>query len=266
MLDPHVTRGFTIGSMNYTVSEVSRMSGVSVRTLHHYDELGLATPAERSKSGYRIYSDDDLAHLQTVLFYRELGFGLSEIARLVTLPGFSRKEALREQHALLTQKRERIERMLKAVESALVANEQGVTMTKEDLMSPFGDFDPTEYEDEVKERWGDSDAFKASQKQTSRYSDDDWKEIQIEADGIAEAFAELKRSDVEPEAEAAMDVAERHRRHIDGRFYPCSAEMHDRLGEMYVADTRFTAYWDEREDGLARFVRDAISANAIRQV
>lgn len=241
------------------------MSGVTVRTLHHYDELGLVSPSGRSEAGYRLYDDADVAHLQTVLFYRELGFGLSEIAEIVTLPGYSRREALREQHALLSEKRERVGRMLKAVETALIAAEQGVTMSTEDLMSPFGDFDPTDYEDEARERWGDTDAYKESTRRASGYTQSDWEGIHAEAEGIAKAFAQAKRTGASAQDEAAMDVAERHRRHIDERFYPCSPEMHDNLGEMYVADHRFTEYWDKREAGLAEYVRDAIAANAVRQ-
>jgi len=251
--------------MTYTVSEVSRMSGITVRALHHYDELGLISPAKRSACGYRLYDDADLAHLQTVLFYRELGFGLSEIAGLVTLPGFSRREALREQHALLTEKRERVGRMLNSVEAALIAEEQGVTMSKEDLMSPFGDFDPKDHEEEAEERWGETDAYKESKRRTTGYSQSDWVEIQAEAEGIAEKFATVKRTGIGASEDAAMNVAELHRRHIDERFYSCSPEMHDSLGEMYVADHRFADYWDNREVGLAEYVRDAIAANAVRQ-
>ncbi len=251
--------------MKYRVSEVSRMSGATVRTLHHYDELGLVSPSMRSDNGYRLYDDGDLAQLQTVLFYRELGFGLSEIAELVTLPEFSRREALREQHALLSEKRERVGRMLKAVEAALIADQQGVTMSKEDLMSPFGDFDPKDHEEEARQRWGDTDAYQESMRRASGYTPSDWEGIQAEAEGIAAAFARTKRMGTSAEDEAAMDIAERHRRHIDERFYPCSPEMHDNLGGMYVADHRFTEYWDKREAGLAEYVRDAIAANTVRQ-
>lgn len=247
------------------MSAVAELAGVTVRTLHHYDELGLVS-ASRSSSGYRIYDDDGLERLQTVLFYRELGFSLSDIAELVKAPGFSRRSALVDQHAMLSEKRDHLSRMLKAVEAALVADEQGVTMSKEDLMSPFGDFDPSEYAQEAKDRWGDTDAYKESMRRTSGYTTDDWHDVTAEAEGIAEAFAHLVRAGMTSESPEALAVAERHRRHIDERFYPCSHEMHTNLGEMYVADHRFTEYWDKRVEGLAAFVRDAITANAIAQL
>lgn len=252
--------------MNYRVSEVAKLSGVTVRTLHHYDELGLVPAQKRSFAGYRLYDDDGLERLQSVLFYRELGFSLSDIADLVAAPGFSRRLALIDQHAMLGMKRDHLDRMLKSVEAALIADEQGVTMSKEDLLSPFGDFDLSQYAQEAEERWGNTGAYKESMRRTSEYTADDWHEVTAEAEGVAEAFAQLVRAGTSPESPQALAVAERHRRHIEDRFYPCSHEMHSNLGEMYVADHRFTEYWDKRVEGLAGFVRDAITANAISQM
>ena len=137
-------------------------------------------------------------------------------------------------------------------------------MTSEEMFDVFGDFDPREYEAEAKERWGDTDAHAESQRRTSSYSRDQWAEIMAEGDDIARALAGLLRNGVEADAVAAMDAAERHRRHIDRWFYPCPPEMHDGLGEMYTADPRFTEYWDKYEPGLAAFVSNAITANALR--
>lgn len=264
LLDPHVTLGFMLGFMIYTVSDVSRMSGVTVRALHHYDELGLVRPARRSASGYRLYEREDLERLQTVLFYRELGFELARIVEMVDNEDHSRSSALVEQHRLLVRKRDRIDQMLVAVEAALIAEEQGVKMSDEDLVAVFGDFDPSQYEDEVQERWGDTDAYRESARRTDRYTADDWREVKAEAEGIAEAFADLLKNGVDATSDEATKVAERHRRHIDERFYACTKEAHAGLGEMYVNDARFAEYWDQRSEGLAVFVRDAIAANSSR--
>lgn len=251
--------------MELTVSEVARLSGVTVRTLHHYDEIGLVRPDTRSAGGYRLYDDGDVERLQTVLFYRELGFPLGRIRELVMQPEFSRYDALVDQHALLQRKRDRLDRMIRAVERALAAATQDIEMTKEDLLKPFGDFDPEQYREEAEERWGHTDAYQESTRRAQGYSDADWQDIASEQEEIVEDFAKLLRAGDDPEGESAMDVAEEHRQFIDSRFYPCSAEMHMSLGEMYVADERFTAFWDKAEPGLAAFVAEAISANAVRQ-
>lgn len=128
----------------------------------------------------------------------------------------------------------------------------------------FNGFDPAEFEDEVEERWGGSDAYEASKRRTSGYSEGDWAEITAEADDIADRLAAAMAAGQATDSTSAMDLAEEHRRHIDRRFYDCSHEMHVGLAEMYVADTRFTEYWDARSPGLAIFVRDAVIANAAR--
>lgn len=106
----------------------------------------------------------------------------------------------------------------------------------------FGNFDPSEHEDEVRERWGDTEAYAESSKRAARYSRDDWKRMRDEADSVNQRLADLCASGTDPEAEESMEAAEQHRRHIDRWFYPCSHEMHAGLGDMYVLDPRFTKY------------------------
>lgn len=120
------------------------------------------------------------------------------------------------------------------------------------------------YEEEARERWGDTDAWSQSAQRTSRYTDAEWAEVQAEADEVNRLYAEALRSGAGADSPAAMDAAEAHRRHIHTRFYELTAEMHLNLGEMYVADPRFTEYYERIEPGLAAFVRDAIRANAGR--
>jgi len=137
-------------------------------------------------------------------------------------------------------------------------------MNKEEMFEVFGDFDATEYELEVRDRWGDTDAYAESSKRTARYTKDDWKGMRDEAGLINQRLADLFAAALEPEAEESMEAAEQHRLHIDRWFYPCSHEMHAGLGEMYVADPRFTKFWDDLQPGLAGFVRDAFLANGLR--
>jgi len=177
--------------MGLTVGEVASLASVSVRTLHHYDDIGLLSPSERSESGYRHYGDDDLAALQQVLFFRELGFGLGDIARIMHDPSFDRLEALRMQRRMLKDKSTQLGHMIEAVEAALDATEGGVTLDAKDMFEAFGDFDPKEYEKEVEEKWGGTDAYVESARRTKRYTKEDWAEIKAETEAVNTAMAAL---------------------------------------------------------------------------
>jgi DNA-binding transcriptional MerR regulator len=248
----------------YTVGEVSGVTGVSVRTLHHYDEIGLLRPAERSGAGYRQYDDGDLGRLQEILFYRELGFGLDAIGGLVDTPAQGRRDVLRRQRQLIAGRIERLWEILGAVDGALRAHEEGRTMNREEMFEVFGDFEPAEHEEEAKKRWGNTDAFAESGKRTARYNKDDWKRMGEEAEVVNQRLADLFGAGLAPSAADAMAAAEEHRLHIDRWFYPCPYEIHCGLGEMYAVDPRFTKFWDAHQPGLADFVRDAFRANAER--
>lgn len=248
--------------MELTVSDVARLAGITVRTLHHYDEIGLLRPRRRSEAGYRLYDETDLARLQQVLFYRELGFGLDEIRGVMRDPGFDRLAALRIQRKELAARARRLERMIAAVDAAIDTEETGIMLSKEEMFEVFGDFDPTEYQDEVKERWGDTDAYRESVRRVARYGKEDWLEIKAEGDRVNAALVEAMAAGRAPTDPEVLALAEQHRMQIDRWFYPCPHEMHATLGEMYVADPRFTETYDELAEGLARFVRDAIVANA----
>ena len=155
--------------------------------------------------------------------------------------------------------------MIDAIETAIVADETGIAMNKEEMSEVFGDFDPAEYEEEVKERWGDTDAYKESARRTKKYTKQDWLAIKAEGGPIVAGLAAALRTGTPPDDPAVMDLADAHRLQIDKWFYPCSPERHAALGEMYMADLRFTAYWDQFEAGLAVYVRDAFAANALRR-
>ena len=249
--------------MTYTVGEVAALAGISKRTLHHYDEIGLLRPSGRSRAGYRLYEKADLRRLQEVLTFRELGFSLDEIRSAVTDPTYDRGEALRRQRVLLARQLEHLETLVLSIDEAIGAHEKGIEMSGEDMLEVFGDFDPKQYEAEVEERWS-GPALDESLRRTSRYTKEQWNEIGAESETIAERFADLHRTGTEPTTEEAMAIAESHRLHIDRWFYPCSPEMHAGLGEMYVLDPRFSEYWDKYHAGLTPFVRDAIVANAQR--
>src|SRR5688572_3544860 len=146
--------------MSHTVGKVARLAGVTVRTLHHYDEIGLLSPGDRSGSGYRRYDDADLERLQQIMYYRELGFPLEEIAEIINDPASDPASHLRRQHELISDRVAKLQKMLNAIEFAMEASKVGINLTPEERFEVFGDFNPDDYAEEVQEKWGDSDAYK----------------------------------------------------------------------------------------------------------
>lgn len=250
--------------MAHTVGDVARMAGITVRTLHHYDEIGLLTPSGRTDSGYRLYEHADLERLQELLFYRELGLGLTEIRRILADEDHDRSESLRRHHELLAERRDRISALVNAVEKAIEADMRGITMNAEDMFDVFGGFDPTEHEAEAQERWGNTDAYRESHRRASQYTKEDWQEIKAEGEANIGRFAELLRAGGGPGDDEAMNAAEEHRAQITRWYYDCGYDIHRGLAEMYVQDPRFTKFYDDVEPGLARFISNAIIANADR--
>ena len=253
----------------YQVREVARISGVSVRALHHYDEIGLLVPAGRTKAGYRLYSEADLLRLQQILIGRELGMTLEEIKRSLDDPSFDRRAALEEQRKQLASRAERTAAMLRAVDAALAAmtEDGGKTMkemTREEISALFDGFDPSQYEDEVKERWGKTDAYKESARRTATYTKADWERYKAESHAIMTAAAALFRAGEPADGAEAMAVAEQHRLSIDRWFYPCDPKMHAGLANMYEADARFAESIDKYGPGLTTWWSAAIRANARR--
>jgi MerR family transcriptional regulator, thiopeptide resistance regulator len=248
--------------MSYTVGVVARLSGVTVRTLHHYDEIGLLTPSGRSDAGYRRYGEADLDRLQRILFYRELGFGLDQIKSVIADGGADAGSHLRRQRAMLRDRIGRLERMVAAIEKAMEARTMGINLTPEERFEVFGDHDPDEYATEVEERWGDSDEYRESQRRVARYTKADWQRIKAQGQAAIEQVVGAMQAGKPSDSAEAMEGAEAHRRQIDEAFYPLSYEGHVGLAEMYLADARFTATYEKIAAGLAQYLHDAINANA----
>ncbi|SFF65243.1 MerR family transcriptional regulator [Blastococcus tunisiensis] len=247
------------------VGEVAALAGVTVRTLHHYDRIGLLSPSGRTSAGYRQYSAADLDRLHQVLLYRELGFPLEEVAALLDDASADPAEHLRRQHRLLRDRLERTSAMVAAVEKEMEARDMGIALTPEERFEVFGEHDPAQYDAEVRERWGETDAYAQSTRRTAAYSKDDWVRITAEMEDLGNRWVAVMRSGAAPDSAEAMDVAEDNRQHISRSFYECSPEMHAGLGRMYVEDERFAATYEAMAPGLARYVSTAVQANAARQ-
>ena len=243
--------------MKLHVREFAKLTGVSVRTLHFYDEIGLLKPSSvDEQNGYRFYDECSLTRMQEILFYRELDFPLKEIRMILSSPDYDKQNALKEQKRLLTLKKERLERLISALDGAMKG--EFVNMNVFDN-SEF-EAKREEYAKEAKEKWGDTAAYKESAEKTADYSADRWEQINsVMNDKIAE-FADCKRKGFARDSKQAQALAKNWQDFITEYYYTCTKEILASLGEMYVADQRFLKNIDRHGNGTARFMSDAIKA------
>jgi DNA-binding transcriptional MerR regulator len=239
--------------MAYTVKFVAEASGISIRTLHHYDAISLLKPAQVSASNYRLYSEADLQKLQQILFFRELGFSLKQIKDIVDSPDFDRRQALLHHKNALLMRLERIRRLIQTIDRTLDSEERTIAVTEQEM---FDGFDPTQYEEEGESLWGNRPAWKESQQRTRRYSKQDWKDIQAEAKMIAEAIA--SRMDLAPGDPEVQEWIAQYHQHINDRYYTCTTRIFRGLADSYVQDERFTASWERVKPGMAQFMNAAM--------
>lgn len=243
--------------MKLSVSDTAKLTGISVRTLHYYDEIGLFGPTFTTEAGYRFYDEEALAVLQEILFYRELEFPLKEIKNLLSMPDRDRQETLKAQRELLVLKRLRLERLIDLVDQTMKG---GIDVS-------FKEFDQSEitaarekYAREAKERWGESDAYKESEKRTSGYGEADWKKIFEETDEIFNEFAACVREGCQAEDARAQELVRRWKDYITAHYYQCTDEILAGLGKMYAGDGRFAENINQAGAGTAEFMSRAIAA------
>jgi MerR family transcriptional regulator, thiopeptide resistance regulator len=249
---------------SYSVGRVADLSGVTIRTLHHYDEIRLLSPGGRSDAGYRVYEDSDLERLQRILFYRELGFTLKEISTIIDDPNTDSMGHLRRQRRLLLERIERLGAMVDAIDYEMEANTMDIKLTPEERFEVFGDFRPEDHAEEAERRWGESDSFKESNRRVSKYTKQDWLTLKAEAEEVQNRLAAAFEGGLAPDSGEAMDAAEAHRQHISHWFYECTYEIHRGLTDMYVSDERFRSNYDTQAPGLAAYIKEAAHANAAR--
>jgi MerR family transcriptional regulator, thiopeptide resistance regulator len=265
-MDPSITDRLSTdrSAGGYSVGEVARLGQITVRALHHYDAIGLLRPTGRSRAGYRRYSAGDLARLRDVLSYRELGFPLQQVARILDDPQADPADHLRDQHRLVRERISRLGDLLGHLEKMMEAHQMGINLTPEDQLEIFGGSWPTEeLITEAEREWGDTDAWAQSRRRAAAFTKQDWIEMKKTSDALEADLATALRDDVPADDERAMELAERHRRSI-GKFYDCSSTIHRNLAQMYLADARFTKHYEDVATGLTQYLHDAIGANADR--
>ncbi len=239
--------------MILSIGETARLMGVSVRTLRYYDEIGLLRPSEVTAAGYREYGDEAIAQLQQVLYFREMGVPLGEIAALLSRPDYDRREALAQHREWLLLKRRRLDELIRLVDETI----GGKPMTKPNEIVDM-EQKKAQYAAEAAEKWGATEAYRESEKRHAAYTGTQEQAIQEEAEEIFRAFAAAM--DADPAGPEAQALVKRWQDHITARHYPCTKEILAGLGQMYDADERFREHIDRWGDGAARFMSKAIEA------
>ena len=242
----------------YKVKDVARMTGVSIRALHYYDEIGLLRPGRRSAAGYRLYEEDDLLRLQQVLINRALGLSLEDIRRALDDPDFDYAESLRRQRGRLVSKLDETNGMITAIDRTLSGLAQ--PQKKIDFEAIFDGFDPIEHAEEVEKRWGETGAYAESARRTKDYGEAEWQAIRDELDDIWQDAAGLMQANTAPDDVTALEIAERHRQHICRWFYDLSPAAHAELAAMWESDERFRNSIDKYGEGLTDWVAAAVRA------
>ena len=244
-----------------TVGQVAGLVGVSVRTLHHWDEIGLVVPSARSWAGYRLYGPDDVARIHRVLVYRETGMPLAEVARVLDDPDVDATAHLARQRDLLQARIAHLTRMLRAVDTMMERNSMGENLTPQQQAEILGaEWDPA-WQEEAEERWGDSDEWAQAAARKAAMTRQDWVRVAEETEALETDLANAMREGVVPGSERANALAERHRASID-RWFDTTYAKQVLIARGYVANSRFTAYYDKRESGLAAWIKEIIDANA----
>lgn len=235
--------------MTMKINEASKLTGLSIKTLHHFDNIRLLSP-KRSSSGYREYTEDDIAKLQTILFFRELDFPLKEIANILKDKNFDLQEALKDQIKLLEIKQKRINSIIELAKKNLGDNKM------ENNFKPFNNKEFEKYEKEVKEKWGNTDAYKESHDMLKNQSKET---IQKDGDLMMDIFRKfglVKDNKIDTEA---LNLVKELQDFITNHYYKCDNQTLVGLGEMYVADERFKNNIDKKGGtGTAEFVNSCI--------
>jgi DNA-binding transcriptional MerR regulator len=241
---------------SYTVSQLARMAGITVRTLHHYDQIGLLRPSARTEAGYRLYREPELLRLQQILFFRELDMPLDQVRQILEEPGFDQVTALEQHRGLLQRRMERIAHLLNTIDRTIDRlTEADMTLTDEELYEGFTAEQIERYKREAREKYGTT-VVEESERKAKKMSREQWQAVGAEGEAVTVALAALdSREPGDPEVQALIA---RHHAWIEN-FYPCSAERYRGLGQLYVEHPEFRAFYEKYSPGLADFMSKAMN-------
>jgi len=240
----------------YTVSRLAKMAGVSVRTLHHYDAIGLLAPSARTEAGYRLYGEPELLRLQQILFFKELDMPLDEVRQVLDDPGFDQVAALEHHRQSLQRRMERLTRLLRTIDRTIGRlTEDDMTLTDEELYEGFTPVQIEEYKREAREMY-DPALVEESERRVKKMSRAEWKAVGAEGEAVTTALAAL--ADREPGDVEVQKLIARHHAWIEN-FYPCSAEVYRGLGRGYAEHPKFRAFYEKYRPGLADFMSAAMT-------
>ncbi|UDN60954.1 MerR family transcriptional regulator [Clostridioides sp. ES-W-0016-02] len=246
--------------MEYTVQKLSKIAGISTRTLRYYDEIELLKPLKINSSGCRIYGQNEVNKLQQILFYRELGISLENIKNIINSPTFDSLSALKQHHSKLLAKRKQIDLLIENVTKTIALKEGKYIMTDLEKFEGFKekmiDENEKNYGTEIREKYGE-DVINQSNRKFKNMSKKDYEDWQ---DLSTEIISKLKKAFKTGDAsnELSQEVARLHHKWLSYTWNAYSKEAHAALAQMYVDDERFTSYYDKEQPGLAKFLRDSI--------
>ena len=254
--------------MEYTVKALAELAGVTPRTLRWYDSQGLLKPLRTTEAGYRIYGPEQVDRLQTILFYRELGLELQAIRTILEDPAFDRQKALQSHLAELEARRERLDGLILTVKNAIIEAKGGNKMSDSQKFEAFKrqivETNEARYGKEIREKYGD-ESVDQSNTQVLSMSPEDHARWQALGDEILSALSAAVRAGEAPAGAEGRRIAELHRQWLSFSWASYTPQAHAGVAQMYVADPRFTAYYDKEQPGCAAFLRDAILAYTAAQ-
>ena len=246
--------------MNYTINQLAKTAEISVRTLHHYDAIGLLSPRRNPQNEYRVYDEKDLLALQQILFFRELEFPLEDIRAIITSKDFNIETALKDHKKMILLKKKRIDDLLSTIDKTIKKITKHTPMDDKELYDGFSKEELAAWNKEAKERWGNTEQYKQSVGKYESLTDAQKLQMQKNGDALMQDIvATMDKDPKSPEVQALVQ------RHYDSLrfFYEPTPQMYRGLADMYVGyqdDKRFRAYFEKYHKDLPEFMRDAIYA------
>ncbi len=248
--------------MEYSIQQLSRLSGVTTRTLRWYDEIGLLKPGRVAPSGYRYYGPEQVDRLQDILYYRALGVELARIRQCLDDPAFDRLAALRRHLAELQARRAQLEKLIASVEQTIGCEERRECMKDEQKFAAFQERlvqqNEAEYGQKARQQYGDAavDRSQAALRGMSREQFEAWTQLDAR---LRRRLEQAVRAGLSPDGEEGKEICGMHRRWLQGTDPELTPAKHKGIAELYLLDERFAAYYDRQQPGCARFLRDAVA-------